>query len=151
MNLPTIIKDTREKSGFNFKASKNCAGMIDEKLDFGDYAIKDHLDIVVVERKASVTELCNNIGRERDRFIRELQRIVDSGVKRKYVVIEDHYSSIFRQRYTQINPTAIFESIIGFQVEYDIPFLFAANKQNAHRVTRSLLLKAYKYHCQGRI
>lgn len=148
-SLPWIIKDTREKTGYKYIASKNCAGMVQEKLDFGDYAIKDYIDLVVVERKASVTELCNNLGKERERFAAELQRMIDAGVKRRYVVVEDYYSSIFRQKYTKMRPQAIFESIIGFEVKYNIHFIFAGTQEMGHRITRSLLLKSYKYYCEG--
>lgn len=147
--VPTIIRDTREKDdhGYKFKASTSCAGMVEEKLDFGDYAIQHHLDLIIIERKASVTELCNNIGKHRERFERELQRMVDAKVARKYIVIEDYYSSIFRQKYTKMKPSAIFESIMAFQVKYGVAFLFVGTKEMGHKVTRSLLLKAYKYRC----
>jgi len=151
-DIPTIVRDTREKPnhGFRFIASKNCAGMVEEKLDFGDYAIKDHENLVIIERKQNVIELCGNLGKYRDRFEAELQRMLDAGVKRKYIIVEDYWSSVLRQqKFSRMKPNAIFESIIALQIKYDIPFIFAGTHDVAHRMTRSLLLKAYKYHCEG--
>lgn len=150
--LPTIVRDTREKPehGFRFIKSKSCAGMVEEKLDFGDYAIKDHPNLVVVERKQSVIELCGNLGKYRDRFERELQRMVDAGVKRKYIVVEESwYAAQKKQKFTRMHPNAVFGSIMALQVKYDIPFHFVGDHDTAHRVTRSLLLNAWKYHCEG--
>ena len=150
--LPTIVRDTREKPehGFRFVASKNCAGMVEEKLDFGDYAIKDHPSLIAIERKASVIELCGNLGKHRDRFERELQRMVDAGVKRKYIIVEEPIKNVLkRQRFSKMHPNSIFGSIMALQVKYNIAFIFADNHDLAHRITRSLLLNAWKYHCEG--
>jgi len=35
----TVIKDTREQDGYFFSEFNTCAGMIDQKLDTGDYSI----------------------------------------------------------------------------------------------------------------
>lgn len=146
-NLPTIVRDTREKAdkGYRFIASKTCAGMVTEKLDYGDYALKDHLDLIAIERKASVIELCNNLGKHRDRFERELQRMVDADVKHRYIIVEDYWSSALKkQRFTRMHPNAVFESIIALMIKYDVHFIFAGKHETAHRITRSLLLRTYK-------
>lgn len=152
--LPTIIKDSREKEGhgFHFRKSDNCDGMIVEKLDYGDYAIKDYDRIVIIERKQNVVELCGNIGKYRERFESELQRMVDANVLRKYIVIEDYWSSVVKkQRYSRMHPNSIFESIIALQVKYDIPFLFCGTHEMSQRVTRSILLKTWKYYKEGKL
>lgn len=150
--LPTIIRDTREKPdhGFKFIASKNCEGMIVEKLDFGDYALKGYPEVICIERKASVLELCTNLGKERARFERELQRMVDANVRWRFVIVEDYWSSTTkRQRFSKMPPDVVFESIIALMLKYDVQFIFAGNHKQAHRIARSLLIKAYKYHLEG--
>lgn len=151
MELPTILRDSREKPdhGYKFVTSKNCAGMEVQKLDFGDYAIKDHLDLICIERKKSVTELCGNLGIHRKRFERELKRMIDAGCKRKYLIVEDYYSSIYRQKYTVMHPNAILESINAISIKYDLHIIFAGSHEMAHKLVRSLLLKAYKYRIEG--
>lgn len=147
--LPTIIRDTREKPnhGFVFNKSSNCAGTVVEKLEVGDYAIREHLNFVVVERKANITELCSNLGRNRMRFEAELQKMVDFGIKRKYIVITDEWSSIFaKNRFTRMVPNAIFESIISLMTRFDVQFLFVGkSRAMGQKVTRSLLIKSYKH------
>lgn len=146
--LPTIVRDSREKEGhgYNFVANDKCAGMIIEKLDFGDYALKDRIDLISIERKSSVTELCGNLGRNRKRFEKELQRMVDAGVKRKYIIVEDHWSSIYnKSSYCKMPGHAMFESIIALQLKYDLHFIFAGSKKMAQRIVRSLLIKAWNY------
>lgn len=151
MDLPTVLRDTREKEGHGYRFIKcdTCAGMEVAKLDFGDYAIKGHLDLIVIERKQSVSELTNNLGKERERFEAELQRIVNAGVKFRFVIVEDYYSSIFRQSYSHMHPNAIFESIHALEIKFNIHFIFAGNAEMAHKITRSLLLKAHKYRQEG--
>jgi len=144
-DLPIIVRDTREQQGFKFVASKTCAGMVEKKLDYGDYAIEDHLDLICIERKASVLELCTNFGKNRKRFTKEMQRMVDSGVKRKYIIVEDSWGSVFtKQRFTKMSPNSIFGSIISFMIKYDINFIFAENRDMAHKITRSLIIKAWE-------
>lgn len=146
--LPWIIKDTREQKGFNFRASANCAGMIEDKLDYGDYALKDHLDLITIERKQNVTELCGNLGKNRDRFERELERM--QSTRFRYVVVEDYWSSIKKPKYSRMNPEAVFQSIIALEIKYGVHFIFAGTHEMAQKITRSLLLKAYKYKLEGR-
>ena len=121
--------------------------MVIEKLDFGDYAIKDHPTLITIERKASCIELCGNIGKYRERFERELQRMIDAGVKHRFIVVEDYWSScVKRQRFSKMPPNVLFESVMTLTLKYDIQFIFAGTHEMAQKITRSLLLKAYKYH-----
>lgn len=152
--LPTIVRDSREKegNGFFFRKSENCAGMVVDKLDYGDYSIEGYDRVVVVERKQNVIELCGNIGKYRERFEAELQRMIDANVLRKYIVVEDYWSSVVKkQRYSKMHPNSIFESIIALQVKYDIPFLFCGTHEMSQRVTRSILLKTLKYYQEGKL
>ena len=149
MELPTIIKDTREHEGYgyNFRASSNCAGMIVEKLDTGDYAIKDYLDLIVIERKKSIIEMCNNFGKKRKQFENELKRM--ENIKFKYIVVEDYWSSIKHPKFTTLKYNMILGSIISFELKYGVHFIFAGNKNMAQDITRSLLIKAWKYRQEG--
>jgi len=147
--LPTIVKDTREHDGhgFNFRASASCSGMIREKIDAGDYGIKEYPDLIVIERKQSVTELCGNFGKNRKRFERELERMED--ITFKYIVIEDYWSSVKKPKYTKMRYAAILGSIVSIELKYGIHFIFAGNAKMAQDISRSLLIKAWKYREEG--
>lgn len=149
-NRPIILRDSREKQGYQFNKCSRCMGTEDCKLDYGDYQIKDHPCLIVIERKKSVLELCKNFGKERERFKREFIRMNEAGCKFKYVIVEDYYSSINRiRKYSRMSPTAIFESIIAFELKYNVHFIFAGTRKYAHDITRSLLLRAYEYLQEG--
>ena len=79
-----VIRDTREKDGWYFKESDYCEGMVNQKLDTGDYSIQGLEDVLCIERKASVAEIANNI--VDDRFTRELDRM--SEFKYKFLILE---------------------------------------------------------------
>ena len=66
-----VIKDTREKQGWDFPQSHSCVGTSIEKLDTGDYTIDGHRDTLCVERKGSVSEFAGNLVQEKERFVRE--------------------------------------------------------------------------------
>lgn len=142
-NLPTIIIDTREQKPYLFRANANLAGAVRQKLDYGDYSVAGIEHIICIERKQDVDELCNNLGRNRARFIRELERMQAS--KLRYIVVEDYWSSVFRPKRSKMNPKSIFESIMAFSTKYGVHFIFAGNRKMAQRIVRGLLLKAYKY------
>jgi ERCC4-type nuclease len=154
IDLPTIIRDSREHAdhGYKFIKSASCSGMQIEALPFGDYAIKGYPDLIIIERKQDVNELIGNLGANRSRFERELQKMIEAKVKYKYIVVEDYWSSVFKQsRYSKMKPQAIFGSIISLWLKYEIPFIFAGGHETAHNIVRSLLLKAHKYRIEGKI
>jgi ERCC4-type nuclease len=148
---PTIIVDSREKEPFRFRASATLAGTEVAKLDAGDYAIKDMEDLISIERKQSVTELAGNFGRNRDRFEREMERM--QSTKFRYVIVEDHWSSLNGKlvKYSKMSAKAVFESITTFELKYGIHFIFAGNKKQAQAITRSLLIRAYKLRMDGEV
>lgn len=88
---PTIICDTRQQRGkhVNIDAWFDRHGITYEyrKLDFGDYMRADGLSNVVVDTKRSFDEVVGNVGREHERFVRELDRARDAGC-RLVVLIE---------------------------------------------------------------
>lgn len=141
--LPTIVIDTRERDPFNYKRGKSVAGVVVEKLDHGDYSIKGYEHLISIERKASVDELSGNLGKNRARFMREMERM--QSARRGYIVVEDHWSSIFKRGYSRMHPNALFESIMALSVKYGVSVIFAGTRKQAHKITRSLLLKAFKY------
>lgn len=149
MNKPIIIVDTREKQPYKFKKSDSCAGMKVEKLDFGDYQVEGHPNLICIERKKSVNELYGNLGKNRKRFEAELQRMVDAGCKFRYIIIEDYYSSIFKNPFSIMKPIVVFESITALELKYGVHFIFCGNRKMAHRIARSFLIKAWNYRTKG--
>ena len=71
----TVIRDTREQEGYYFSEYDLCLGMIDQKLDTGDYSIVGLEDKICVERKGCVEELAINLGQKKHTFLREIERM----------------------------------------------------------------------------
>jgi ERCC4-type nuclease len=113
-------------------------------LDHGDYQIEGLPNLITIERKQSIDELCKNLGKHRARFERELQRM--QVCKYKYVVIEDSWYSMQDPDFSKLHYHAILGSIITFMIRYGVHFIFANNRKWAHRITKKLLMKAYEQH-----
>ena len=89
-----IIRDTREKDGWNFEFYDNIE-ITSQKMDCGDYTTDVLKDIIVIERKASVVEIANNLGKKvaKDRFYREFDRM--ASLKKAYIVCQFLESDVY--------------------------------------------------------
>ena len=70
-----ILKDTREKNGWDFKSFDRCIAVADWGLRTGDYTVKGLEKHLVIERKASTSELAINLGKKRSAFENEIKRM----------------------------------------------------------------------------
>lgn len=79
MKAVTVIHDTREQKNGHIIATLSDMGIMTEqrKLDFGDYSFtaegRDFSLSCVIERKANVDEIYNNIMHDRERLEKELK------------------------------------------------------------------------------
>lgn len=159
MSKPIIIIDTREKTPYNFRVNENLGGIEIIKLDSGDYSLKGMEDLITIERKNNVIELCNNLGKNRKRFEAELERMKD--IKFKFIIVEDYWSSLLTKKpfkyvngkpiYMRMNPNAVFQSIIAIQLKYGVNVIMAGTREMAQKIVRSLLIKAFNYRKLGKI
>ena len=132
-----ILVDTREKQNSHLIEYWDKKGILYKKksLDYGDYSFyipqNEELNIprdiyfdkeIVVERKASLEEISNNLTKERDRFEKELCL----APKTKVLLIENaNYSDIATGNYnTQYNKKSFWASIHSFWFKYNIPIFF---------------------------
>lgn len=89
-----ILIDSREKSPYDF-LFYDCVEISRGKLDAGDYTT-DILDgVVVIERKASPTEIAVNLGtkKNKERIYREFERLKDH--EAVYFVCEFSESDVY--------------------------------------------------------
>lgn len=141
---PVVIRDTREKRGYRFTASKYFGGTVTEKLDAGDYSIKGLEEYIIIERKESMDELCKNLGKERARFMRELDRMAH--VQHKILIIEDYASAIFKRRFSHVKGSALLGSLASLMLKHDVQVIFAGTEKIAKEIVRKLLYKAWDYY-----
>lgn len=81
-----VIRDAREKidHGWFWDVSASCDGTTVAKLDQGDYSLEDYEQLVVIERKGSVSEWATNVTQAR--FERELERL--RSIKYVWILLE---------------------------------------------------------------
>lgn len=84
--MAQILEDTRQQQHHGDKHANKHAwwgahGVEVErrKLDFGDYMRADGTSNIAIDTKRSIEELAGNVGRDHDRFVRELERARESG------------------------------------------------------------------------
>lgn len=148
----TIIKDSREKNGYIFEPMKNrshvCNGMVVRKLDTGDYSVEGLENKICIERKASITELANNIGVDGKRFNKEIERMKD--FCHRFLILEfslsdlmsfPHNCGIPREEISKvkISHKFILRFIMELQVEHGVNVIFCDDKEKAQDVVLSIL------------
>ena len=141
----TILVDTREQRPFNFEHERYDVQIQPGTLSVGDYSLHSLSDKVAVERK-SLPDLLQCLGRERERFERELQR--GTALDAFAVVVEGSWSDLANGNFrSQINPHAACQSVLAFMARYRLPFLFAGSRPAAEYVTWGFL---YQYLASAR-
>lgn len=133
-----IVTDSREQLPFSF-AGERYKGTVVEAgtLAVGDYSLAGLTDKVAVERKELV-DLVACLGRERERFERELQR--GAALDAFAVVVEASWADLASGNYrSRINPHAACQSVLAFVGRYRLPFLFAGSRAAAEYMTWGFL------------
>ena len=148
MNPGTVLVDTREQLpwwlpgdhdefGFQFEVRRVA-------LRSGDYALRGLEDRLLIERKASVTELAGCIGFGRPRFERQLQRMHDEA-ESSLLIIEESPIAVDLWRYKgNVNPAAIFGSLSSWSWRYGIHVYWAAARSIAREVAPRTLAAVAK-------
>ena len=140
-----VIVDSREQKNDHILKSfeKNRIPYKVRKLDSGDYsAMVGDLTLehdVFIERKNSLTEICGNMGTNRDRFEREFTRAKADGAK-PFILIENNTTDdVFKGNYrSQMPPKALWASFCTWMVRYNTTVLFSS-KENSGKVIFSIL------------
>ncbi|MBD5539210.1 MAG: hypothetical protein HDQ94_04345 [Desulfovibrio sp.] len=133
-----IVIDSREQCPFAFAGPRyEGVEVVPGSLTVGDYSLEGLADKVAVERK-ELPDLVQCLGRERERFERELQR--GMGLDAFAVVVEASWADLAAGRYrSRLNPHAACQSVAAFMGRYRVPFLFAGSRAAAEYVTWSFL------------
>lgn len=135
--MMTVIVDSREQTPFSFRHERYAATVEVGALTVGDYSLAGLEDKVAVERK-SLPDLVLCLGRERERFERELQR--GAALDAFAVVVEASWAELAGGKYrSHLNPHAACQSVAAFMGRYRVPFLFAGSRAAAEYVTWSFL------------
>jgi hypothetical protein len=132
----TIIRDTREKKGhgWNFRKSEYCHGQIITKLETGDYSLAGLEDIFTIERKASATEMAQNVSE--GRFMNELHRLED--IRFSFIICEFTMDDLIKfprgsgipkhkWKYLKMKGPLLLKKVLELIRDFNVKFLFAGD------------------------
>ena len=138
----TIIRDTREKQGYDFSSIEPKPKIIDKGLKSGDYSIQGMESKVAVERKSKI-DAFQSFGRNRKRFEKELVRL--SKMSFAAVVVEAGWAEVLNNppKRTRLNPKTLFVSRIAWEQRHGIHFWFCFSREFAEKTTYRILERFY--------
>ena len=130
-----VIVDSREQHPLRFDNLPAKVGT----LDTGDYSIDGLTHLVAVERK-SLDDLLACIGRERDRFKRELQRL--RAYRFRLLVIEADAATLESGDWrSTLKPNHVLGSLAAWTAQYGLPVLLAGSHEVAGRFIERFLFQ----------
>ena len=131
----TVICDSREQTPLDVSPLRCVGG----SLPTGDYSVVGLERYVTVERK-SLDDLLGCIGRERERFEREMQRIL--AYPARLLIIEATWRDVIAGGWrSKVDPRAVGGSLIGWMVT-GIPIFFAGDHASAGKIVSRFLFCA---------
>jgi|688.fasta_scaffold128044_4 hypothetical protein len=143
----TVIKDTREKEGWQFNKSVYCNGTVCKGLKTGDYTLEGYEHIICVERKRSPEEVSINVGKKKKQFDNELARMMD--IKHRYIICEFSVFDLlsypqnakipkFLKNKVRMKGDYILKCLLEYAICNNVQLLFCGNPENAKTVALSL-------------
>lgn len=155
-----VVKDTREQDGYYFSEFNTCKGMVERKLDTGDYTIDGLENKICIERKGCIEELAVNLGQKKHAFLDEIQRMKE--FDHKFLVLEFHLEDLLKfpddtripdknKSSMKITGKYILKCLMEFQIYDQIQVVFCGNKHNAFLLVSSLLKRLNEKYTIGRL
>jgi len=131
----TAVIDTREQLPLDLAPLQTITGT----LATGDYSIRGLEHVVAIERK-SLGDLLSCVGTERERFDREVQRLL--AYPTRALVVEATWGDIESGGWrSHVTPAAAMGSLLGW-IASGLPIVMAGNHARAGRCVSRLLFIA---------
>lgn len=154
-----VIKDTREQDGYYFKEYNTCAGMVEEKLDTGDYSIKGLEDKICIERKGCVEELAMNLGQKKHAFLNEIERMAP--FPHKFLILEFTVDELIKfpdetripiknKASVKITGKYMLKCLSEFSLYNGVHVIFCGSKYNGFIIVSSILKRVNEMYTIGR-
>jgi hypothetical protein len=149
-----IIFDSREKAGiWDFSKYDCCEGQAMDTLGEGDYTLFGYENLIAIERKRTVAEISQNLGKYYDRFKREFERL--QKYKYKYCICEFTLEQLleypknstlpaWKIKTIKMNGKFMLKRINELEAEYKIEFIFCRDKIEAEEKAMELFQQAIK-------
>ena len=131
----TGIIDTRERLPLDLSPLNAEAGT----LATGDYSVRGLESVVAIERK-SLADMLGCIGQERERFDREVMRLL--AYPTRALVVESTWGEIEAGEWrSKVTPAAAVGSLLGW-IASGVPIIMAGDHERAGRYVSRLLFTA---------
>ena len=131
-----VVVDSREQKPYAFSDYPDVE-LVQGTLQQGDYSIEGLENFVAVERK-SLSDLVMCLGRDRERFIRELLRA--RGLESFSIVCEGTWAALSNGQYkSRLSPQSATATVCAIMARLKIPIVFCGSRQAAESVTHNLL------------
>ncbi len=133
---PVIVVDSREQAPLRFENLPAEPGT----LDTGDYSIRGLTHLIAVERK-SLNDLLACVGRDRDRFKRELQRL--RAYRYRLLVLEADAAALEAGVWqSHVKPSHVLGSLAAWTAQYGLPVWLAGSHEAAGRFVEKFLYQS---------
>jgi DNA excision repair protein ERCC-4 len=134
-----IVIDEREQLPYDPAPMRSVPGT----LAAGDYSVLHLEHRIAVERK-SLPDFVSCCGPERERFERELQRLL--GYETRAVVVEASWADLERGDWrSKMQPAAVVASVASW-IGWGIPIVMAGNRASGQLATMKILYYAARRH-----
>lgn len=160
LSTMTCIIDSREHPTKEAKKRWDAFGVPYriQALKSGDYTAEFTLpngeiisleNVAVIERKMSITEICSNFCQNRDRFIREFERIKEAGAK-VYIVVEGAtWENVYNGKYrSQMHPNALVANLTAWMARYNAHIIFC-KAETFPKLAKEILYREAKEYLQN--
>lgn len=155
-----VVKDTREQEGYFFNEFNTCKGMVERKLDTGDYSIDGLEDKICIERKGCIEELAVNLGQKKHAFLDEIERM--KTFDHKFLILEFSLEDLLKfpdesripdknKSSLKITGKYILKCLMEFQIYDGVQVVFCGNKHNAFLLVSSLLKRLNEKYTTGKL
>lgn len=143
-----LIVDTREQNPLTFEKYEDINVMSDT-LECGDYTpvgfdmANDDYSLII-ERKLSARELIGNIGKNWDRFQRELEKM--SFYQNKFLVVcgPEEYYQLYKRKMTKLHPNFVRTRFHEIRLKYGVQIVHCNNRETAEEFIYQLIKSTVK-------
>jgi len=144
IHIPVIITDTRENCGYLFKGKEAEAKIVMKKLTTGDYSLEGFENKIVIERKR-INELFGNFAGDRERFMREVERM--KKIPYKFLLIEGSFKDLIQMKKVpgKVSIKLVVATLISLMIKRNIKVVFAGNPKLAEQLAYRILIKFFNY------
>jgi ERCC4-type nuclease len=134
--MPTIQVDTREQDPWTFAPWPE----VHEALPFGDYCIRGHMELLVVERK-SAEDFVSSVTVNHDTEWNKQARARDAGVPLVYVIEAHRYECLTPEILRTKSPATV-TGAVNSMIARGFPVIFAGSRKDAIALSRAF----FEYH-----